>query len=106
MIGPDEIFYHDGVWFALTEQGTYEVMFEGEVLDFSNYGVSASVEALQYEVLSGTPLFGEGHPSDWGLRLDGATGVLIDESGNPVDLMTWDPYAEPFDEQDGDQASA
>lgn len=93
MQGPD-IIYLDEVWYAEQPDGSLVAFHEGRFLDFEQVD-SSTVEALQYEVTAGTPLWGSGLPSQFGLRLDGETGGFVDGAGNPVDLETFDPAAPP-----------
>ena len=95
MAGPD-VAYLDGVWYYVDDGGHYVPFHEGPVLDFSE--VSAPLgEAVQFESMTGTPLEGQGViPSDLGLRLDGETGELVDATGKPVDLESYDPAATDF----------
>jgi hypothetical protein len=96
--GPD-IVYLDEVWYAEQPDGSLVPFHEGRYLDFDEVN-GPTVEALEYESIAGTPLWGSGMPSDFDLRLDGETGGFVDAAGNPVDLDNFDPMAGATDTDD------
>ena len=87
--GPDIAFLNQekGAWYFRTDQDVWRKFAEGERLNFSETG--GPVEALSYEVLSGTSFLGSGSARDQELILDGPSGELLTQSGhafNPEDF--------------------
>ena len=78
-----DIVYVNGVWYEVEDETHYNSFSEGRYLDFAVADASL-VEALQYELITGTSLEDKGLPSELNLKLDGETGQLLNSAGVPV----------------------
>jgi len=82
--GPN-IAFIDNIWYGMEGETGYQPFFEGRYLDFYNSD-NQITEALQHMLMAGSSLENEGLPSILRLKLDGATGQLVDEFGEVIDL--------------------
>jgi len=76
-----------GGWYFRDPNGQWQLFFEGDTLDLSE-SYDADLEALGYEVVSGTAFFDNGSASMYQMQLHGPTGELLTEDGvkfNPHD---------------------